>query len=220
MAIASPPKPKFATIADVYERVGKIPLDRILNYPSAGTATEEDVLFLDDHEDTLCELVDGILVRKPMGFEESRLAVLLGYYFEDYFTSNPIGISAGEAGMLRLAPGLVRIPDVSVILWDATQGDRIPEGRIPAIAPTLAVEVLSDSNTRSEMAKKLHEYFEAGTRLVWIIDPPTRTAKVYTSPERFQALAETETLDGGNVLPGFTLSIRTLFERASLQRKP
>jgi Uma2 family endonuclease len=70
------------------------------------------------------------------------------------------------------------------------------------------------------MARKLGEYFAAGTQLVWIIDPPTRTVNVYDSPDQFEPLNVADTLDGGNVLPGFSLSIQTLFERASLQRKP
>src|SRR5438270_12331972 len=89
MALSAPPKPKtsarprtrakprYLTMADVIARVGDIPLDRILNHPEPGTATEQDVLDLDDHQDILCELIDGILVRKPVGYEESRIAAAL-----------------------------------------------------------------------------------------------------------------------------------------------
>src|SRR5437868_12257842 len=170
MAIAAPSKPRFLTMADVVERVGDIPLERILNHPEPGTATEQDVLDLDDHDDILCELVDGILLKKPIGFEESRLAIILASYFLAYFDVNPLGIVAGADGMLKLAPGLVRIPDVSVILWDSLPGGEMLRGPIPPIAPTVAVEVLSDSNTANEMARKLREYFSAGTKLVWIVD--------------------------------------------------
>src|SRR5205085_9749442 len=145
-----------------------------MNHPEPGTATEQDVLDLDDHQDILCELIDGILVRKPMGYEESRIAVILGRHLDAYLEKSDRGFAAGEAGMLTLAPGLIRIPDLSVMLWEHMPGGEFPEGRVPRIAPHVAVEVLSDSNTASEMERKLREYFEAGTLLVWIIDPPTR----------------------------------------------
>jgi Uma2 family endonuclease len=80
--------------------------------------------------------------------------------------------------------------------------------------PDLAVEVLSKSNTEKEMKRKLREYFEAGTRLVWLVDPKARTVRVYTSPRKFKLLTEDQTLDGGEVLPGFELSLRKLFARA------
>src|SRR5206468_1626606 len=77
-------------------------------------------------------------------------------------------------------------------------------------APDLAVEVLSKGNTRAEMDRKLREYFAAGVRLVWLIDPKTRTARVHTSPEEMTRLGEGDTLDGGDVLPGFALPLRDL----------
>jgi Uma2 family endonuclease len=231
MALAAPPrprtkprhlqptKPRYFTVAEVIERLGDIPMDRILNHPEPGTATEQDVLDLDDHEDILCELIDGILVRKPMGFEESRIAFELGAHLAIYLDKTGLGFAAGADGMLTLSQGQIRIPDVSVMLWDHVPGGDFPKGRVPHAAPHVAVEVLSDSNTKSEMERKLKEYFDAGTLLVWIIDPPTRTVKVHTSPDRFTLLKESDILEGGDLLPGFTVSIRSLFKRASLRRK-
>jgi Uma2 family endonuclease len=68
------------------------------------------------------------------------------------------------------------------------------------------------------MSRKLKEYIEAGTKLVWIIDPPTRTAKVHTSPADFTMLTDKDAFDGREVLPGFTLSVSTLFEKGSIKR--
>ena len=168
-------------------------------------------------ETVLCELVDGVLVEKPMGYEESRLAIELGFILVGFLRGHDLGTVAGEAGMMQLMPGLVRIPDVSFVLWE-----HLPEryGPIPPMAPDLAVEVLSESNTPAEMERKLREYFAAGTQLVWYFDLKTRTVTVYTAPDRSTVLGESETLDGGNVLPGLAIPLRELFERASRRRGP
>jgi Putative restriction endonuclease len=76
------------------------------------------------------------------------------------------------------------------------------------------VEALSEGNTSKEMARKLDEDFNAGVRVVWNVDLKKRTVRVYTSRERSILLHEKDTLDGGDVLPGFTLSIREWFAKA------
>ncbi len=115
---------------------------------------------------------------------------------------------------MRLLKGLVRIPDVSFFCWDKLPGRVLPSKPIPDLFPDLAVEVLSESNTPEEMERKLREYFLAGVRLVWMIDPRERTAEVYTAPDApaFR-LDESGVLDGGNVLPGFRLPLAELFAR-------
>jgi Uma2 family endonuclease len=113
--------------------------------------------------------------------------------------------------MLRLLTR-IRIPDVAFISFDRLPGRTMPTSPIPAIAPDLIVEVISDSNTRAEMDNKLREYFAAGTRLVWYVDPPTRTVDVYTSPQNPQRLTVTDTLSGGDVLPGFQLTVAAIFD--------
>ena len=84
---------------------------------------------------------------------------------------------------------------------------------IPDLAPDLAVEVLSEGNTKQEMERKLKDYFFAGVRLVWYIDVKKRTVEVYTSPDQGVTLTEGQNLDGGDVLPGFRLPLRQLFAR-------
>jgi Uma2 family endonuclease len=78
--------------------------------------------------------------------------------------------------------------------------------------PDLAVEVLSEGNTAKEMSDKLADYFDAGVRLVWYIDPRDRTVQVFTRPDSPQVLHEHDTLTGGEVLPGFTLSLKEFFQ--------
>jgi Uma2 family endonuclease len=115
---------------------------------------------------------------------------------------------------VRLLKGLVRVPDVAFFSWDKLPGRVFPSKTIPALAPDLAVEVLSEGNTPEEMERKLREYFLAGVRLVWMIDPRKRTAEVYTSPDAPTAtFDERQALDGGDVLPGFTLPLAELFGR-------
>jgi Uma2 family endonuclease len=79
------------------------------------------------------------------------------------------------------------------------------------VIPNLVVEVLSESNTRAEIAGKLKEYFFAGVQLVWVIDPRARTAATYTAPDEKTDISAAGTLDGGKVLPGFVLPLAALF---------
>ena len=78
-------------------------------------------------------------------------------------------------------------------------------------APDLAVEVLSPSNTVREMEQKIDLYFGAGSRMVWIVSPERRTVSVYTSPFEVRILREQDTLEGGDVLPGFSYELSKLF---------
>jgi Uma2 family endonuclease len=198
------------TFADVQERLGGIPLERIHLYPWPGLATEENVLEIQSRTGRLCELVDGILVEKPMGFYESTVAIAIGYFLRDYLKDHNIGVVGGEAGMLKILPGQIRIPDVSFICWERLPQDRDP---MPAVSPDLAVEVLSPSNTEREIQKKLDDYFTGGTRLAWIIDPVARAARVYHAPDQFTAIDQTGSLTGGDVLPGFELPLTRLFAK-------
>jgi Uma2 family endonuclease len=214
LTISSPRR----TMADLLERLGDVPLRRVLADPAPGTATEQDVIDLGVREKRLCELVDGVLVEKPMGYYESRVAAELIILLGIYLRQHDLGVVAGEAGLLRLMPGLVRIPDVSFVSWGRMPDPQGPRPPIPTLAPDLAVEVLSESNTEAEMERKLREYFAAGARLVWYIDREDRTARVYTAPDQSTLLDETQALDGGDVLPGFALPLRELFERADRHR--
>lgn len=199
------------TLADLLDRLGRVPLDRIRFHPPPGTATERDVLEIAAREDRFCELVDGVLVEKPMGYGESILAVFLCRMLGNFVTPRNLGHVTGEQGMLRLFPGLVRIPDAAFASWDRFPQRRWTGEPIPDLVPDLAVEVLSTSNPPAEMSIKVGEYFSAGVRLVWLVDPSLRTATVFTAADNSVTLHVQDTLDGAAVLPGFTLSLRELF---------
>jgi Uma2 family endonuclease len=218
MTVLAPAPAAFRTVAELLDQLGGVPPERVLMQPSPGDATEQDVIRLRDHEKRLCELVDGVLVEKAPGLYESRVAVVLGHFLETFLDTRDLGVTYGADGTFRILPRLVRIPDLTFVSWDRLPGHELPSEPIPDLVPDLAVEVLSVSNTEREMDRKIDEYFRAGVRLVWLIDPPTRTAEVYTAAGESTALTEEDTLDGGAVLPGFTLSLRRLFARAGRQR--
>jgi Uma2 family endonuclease len=206
--------PSNWSMADLQHYLGDIPAERILVVPPPGYATEEDVIRLDDHEDRLCELQDGILVEKPMGWYESMLALLIATEIRLYLRTHDVGKLLGADGSLKILPGTVKIPDVSFISWERWPKKKLPRRPIPALVPDLVVEVLSDTNTKAEMAAKLVKYFEAGVRLVWYIDPETRSAKSYVSPNDFTEIPVDGMLSGGEVLPEFQLSLAWLFNEA------
>ncbi len=205
------PSTSWATVADLWERLGHVPLERIRLVPPPGTATEQDVLDSIDHANRICELIDGVLVEKTMGYLESILAMAIGEFLRRFVREHKLGIVLGEGGTLRILPRQVRIPDVSFISWDRFPGGKLPQVPIPAVAPDLAVEVISESNPEGEMRRKLQDYFAAGVRLVWYINPRTRTAAVYTSAQQCVMLGEGDMLTGGIVLPGFELPLSELF---------
>jgi Uma2 family endonuclease len=207
--IPSSPSPTW-TVSRLRRHFGMIPAGRILMDPAPGTATEQDVLRINQSGDHLYELVDGVLLGKPMGSIESILAGILMQHINNFLDVHELGVALGPDGMLRLVPGLVRIPDISFITWD-----RLPKGpvpKVPALAPDLAVEVISEGNTKKEIDRKLCEYFENGTRLAWVVYPKSRTVVVYTSLESTRRLRSPQTLTGGRVLPGFRLPLSRLFD--------
>jgi Uma2 family endonuclease len=190
---------------------GMIPAERILLDPAPGTATEDDVLLINERKERLCELVDGVLVEKAMGTKEGVLGAWLVHLLWAYLVKHPIGLALGGDGMLRLFPGLVRVPDVSFISKKRLTRGKLPDEAIASLGPDLAVEVISPGNTKREIERKLREYFVSGTRLAWVVHPKTETVEVYSSPRKKKTLRQGQTLDGGDVLPGFRLTLRRLF---------
>ena len=212
MSVATPPR--YETVADLLKQLGDVPAARVRLTPAPGTATERDVIRIHDREGRLFELVDGVLVEKGMGYDESRFAMLLVMYLGNFIVERDLGAFLGPDGMMRLFPGLVRIPDVAFVSWARSPGPDRKRGAIPDVVPDLVVEVLSKSNTRREMERKLDEYFEAGVRLVWYVDPKARTVRVYTGRRDVRTLTTADELDGGDVLPGFRLAIAEWFAKA------
>jgi Uma2 family endonuclease len=204
--------PTAMTLIELVERFGPMPAWRIRNAPAPGTATEQDVIELERNENRLCELVDGVLVEKTVGFYESVLAVAVARRIGDFIEANNLGVVTGEGGMMRLFPGMVRIPDVAFASWKEFP-DGVTDEPVPNVVPDLAVEVLSEGNTEPEMARKLDDYFGAGVRLVWFVEPRKKTVEVFTAKDASTILDENATLTGGDVLPGFSLPLKSFFAK-------
>jgi len=108
-------------------------------------------------------------------------------------------------------PKLVRGPDVSFTAWTQRPGRTTDTDAISKVIPTLVVEVLSKSNTRGEIARKLKDYFFADVRLVWVIDPRKRTANAYTAPDAVTAIPLTAPSTAGLCCPASPSRWATLF---------
>jgi Uma2 family endonuclease len=211
MAVGALVKPE--NLEDLVERLGKIPLSRVRLYAPPGFATEADVLEAERKHNRLCELVDGVLVEKPMGYRESLIALLFGRLLLDFVEPRNLGLVSGADGCVRLFPGLIRFPDVAFASWDRLADRKIPREPIPSLVPDLVVEVLSESNTKAEMERKRGEYFSSGVRLIWEIDPELRAVTVYTPDGGVTVLNSSDVLDGADVLVGFTLDLSDFFAK-------
>lgn len=123
-----------------------------------------------------------------------------------YAEAHKLGIVGGADWDFKLGtnPDTVRAPDAAFVRADRVPPDGLPPGFWPG-APDLAVEVVSASNTFAEMLEKSQQYLDAGTRLVWLVEPVPRRVTVFQLGERPRFLAADDVLDGGNVLPGFRL---------------
>ena len=211
--------PQSDSLADMLHRLGDVPLERVLAHPAPGTATPADVLRLCDGDDKrLCELVDGVLVEKAMGHRESRLALILARLIGNYLEVHNLGILTGADGPYSLEEEQIRFPDVAFIAWDNIPLDADPYTPMPDWTISLAVEAISPGNTRGEMKRKLKDYFVAGVELVWYLYPIERVVRVYTSEKDCQVLTDADELDGGDVLPGFRVSVQELFDAGTLRR--
>lgn len=199
------------SLGDRLTELGGIAADRVRNVPPIGSATIRDLINANDHQRPLCELIDQTLVEKTMGFESSVVAGAILAVLRQFATPRRLGIVSGADGMFQLLSTSVRGPDVAFVSTNRLPGGKFPRDAYPAIAPDLAVEVLSPGNTKGEMSRKRIEYFHSGVRLVWMVDCANRTVAVYTTPSAVTILNEESTIDGGEVLPGFTAPVADFF---------
>jgi Uma2 family endonuclease len=174
--------------------------------------TAEEFAALPDPPDgSRQELVKGVVVTMPPpkgrhGIVCSKIDRLIGNYAEaknlGWTTSNDTG------AILERDPDTVRGPDVG--FWSIARQPDVPDDYFE-IPPDLAVEVLSPDDRRNRVREKIREYIAAGVPLVWLVDPETRTVTVYTGRLRGTELDESDQLDGGEVVPGFSCKVGDLF---------
>ncbi|HKA06090.1 MAG TPA: Uma2 family endonuclease [Gemmataceae bacterium] len=210
------------TVADLVERLGGVPGERIFLTPAPGKATEDDLIrLLEGPNKVICELIDGVLVEKALATPEGIMAVFVGRKIGNFADEEDLGLVGDSGSPFRFRLGLVRIPDVSFTSWVRIGADEFPSDPIANLIPDLAVEVLSQANTPAEIELKLDHYFEAGVRLVWIIDPKRQKARAYTSRRRSQEIGIDGDLLGGRVLPGFRLPLKDVIHSTRRRkRKP
>jgi Uma2 family endonuclease len=204
--------PQTWSLADLVEHLGGISPKRIRLHPAPGTATEEDVSWFEDHEDRTHELVEGVLVEKVSSLTDALMMTELQCQMSQFAKANDLGIVVGGTAAVRLGPRLVRTPDASFVSWERLPGRKIPREPIPDLAPDLAVEALCPENTAKEMDRKLDGYFNAGVRLVWYIDIAAKSMDVYAARDQRVHLRQRQILTGGDVLPGFSISLPHLFQ--------
>ena len=156
----SAPVSGYRTVADLLDHLGGVSPARVRFQPWPGTATVDDVIAIHDVENRLCELVDGVLVEKVMGFDESIYAVLLSAAIVDYLKTHDLGKVVGADGLMRIFPDLVRIPDAAFISWRRFPKGKRRRGEIPLVVPDLVVEVLSKGNTPKEMVANSMSIFK------------------------------------------------------------
>lgn len=166
-----------------------------------------------DHRE---ELVRGDVVREPLpGFGHGAVAVRVAGLLDAWVRPRDLGRVVDHCGfVLGRGPDTVRGPDVAFVRRERLEAREIGASRGPFFegAPDLAVEVLSPSNTEAEIDDKVREYLGAGTHRVWIVDPDRESVTVRRPDGVPLALGPGDTLDGGEVLPGFTVRVELLFE--------
>lgn len=173
--------------------------------------TLEEYAKLEEPDDGYAsELVRGVVVREPRPkLPHGRVQVRIGYALEAWAREAGAEVTAESGYILSDDPPTLRGPDVGVVV--RPRGGEGEHGGWIRGAPDVAVEVLSPSDTSTGVQEKTLDYLEAGARLVWLIDPQARTATVVRTDGSARILREHETLEGEDVLVGFSVSLAELF---------
>ena len=174
--------------------------------------TAEELLRMPD-DGFRYELVRGELRRMtPAGNVRGRVAMSFAWRLARHVEENRLGtVYAAETGF-RLAtdPDTVRAPDVAFVSRERVEAVGEVEGYWPG-APDLAVEVISPNDSHVEVEEKVFDWLEAGTKMVLAVNPRRRSVTVYRSQSDITILTGTDVLDGGDVVPGFQLTLREIF---------
>ena len=154
------------------------------------------------------DLVRGVLlVHEPPGFRHGEITVQLTIALGTYVGTRHLGrVVAGDAGFkLQSDPDTVRGADIAFVSWERMP-EKSPVG-FPPLGPDLVVDVLSPGVRPGETLAKIGDWLSAGTRLVWVIDPERRLARIYRQDGSESLLGEADALDGEDILPGFTCTL-------------
>ena len=175
--------------------------------------TADELLALPKGDGSRFELIRGVLIKKmpsgkSQGLVSSRIDRILGNYAEDNDYGDTLSNDTGHR--LERNPDTVRAPDVA---WFAP--GRLPEdvAGFPEVAPDLAVEVKSPSNSWPEITEKAYMWLCYGSQQAWVADPATATLIIFRLNENPVTLTEDDVLEGGEMLPGFSTPVWRLFRR-------
>ncbi|MEO8435808.1 MAG: Uma2 family endonuclease [Pyrinomonadaceae bacterium] len=177
--------------------------------------TAEELLAMPD-DGYRYELVKGELIRMPPppGHKHGLVAMRIAGPLHQYVESNNLGVVyAAETGFkIEEDPDTVRAPDVAFLRRERIEAAGDVKGYWRG-APDLAVEVLSPSDRVTAVEEKVQKWLEAGTRMVWVVSPKLHTITVYRSLSDIVLLTEKDSLDGGEIVPGFRIALAEVFGR-------
>ena len=161
-----------------------------------------------ENKNRLFELLNGEIVEKVASFTPSRIAMRIGHLFATYLDQHDIGYLTGADGSYILSPGYEVMPDVGYISKERLPHEPAREVEGP---PDLAVEVKSPTDSKRELRQKAEVYLRFGTKMVWLVFPEDQRVEVYVPDDDVREFDMNGVLDGGDVLPGFTLPVREIF---------
>ena len=158
------------------------------------------------------ELVEGrIVLMSPTGWRHGKYESRFDYFLSIFVDEHNLGeVLVGEVGLYtQRNPDTVRGADVIFISRERLA--KVKSASFLDVAPELIVEIMSPDDRWINVKQKLKEYFTIGVDIVWVVDPSDKTVSVYRSLTEVQILAENDTLSGEDILPGFELSVASLF---------
>lgn len=174
--------------------------------------TAEELLDMPD-DGFRYELVRGELVKMPpAGHMSSFYELIIGAELRSFVRAHGLGRVYGASGGFRLEtnPDTVLAPDAAFVRQERVEAEGDTDGFFPGV-PDLVVEVISPSDRYSDVEAKVVAWLNAGARTVIVVNPRNRTAKVYRSPTDVVVLTEADTLDGGDVVPGWRMPVADIF---------
>jgi Uma2 family endonuclease len=161
-------------------------------------------------EDKRYELDEGELIEMTRpAYLHNRVLGRLFNRLTNYFDANRLGEALISENLYALSPSTRRSPDVAVILGDRHQ--ELKDAKVISIIPDIAAEVLSPSETTTAIHRKLKQYFQAGVKKVWLIDPGTREVEIWTGPTLPERALTGDDSPASTLLPGFALPLSELF---------
>ena len=169
--------------------------------------------FWEQHASEMVELINGEVVEmSPSGRQASSIARRIGARLGDFVDENALGDVTTADGGYRLDEDNMRVPDVAYVSNERLAAQDDPTKYVEG-PPDLAVEVISPTDTASATQEKIDLYLRTGVRLVWVVYPSVRKVYVYRPGKDVRVLGEKDTLEGGEVLPGFSLPVLDIFPR-------